>query len=121
LIDNCVTGPDDTPGHCNLYARFDDLHAAAASKDMFETALTTVTFEFVDHHEYFAFDYTHARAQRWPGGVYRHSQDHDGLQPPGRLCRSPRVLLDSSVTLALSRSLRPWASRLLASVLSTSP
>jgi hypothetical protein len=63
LIDNCVTGPDDTPGHCSLYARFDDLRAAAASKDMFETALTTVTFEFVDHHEYFAFDYTHVRAQ----------------------------------------------------------
>jgi hypothetical protein len=46
-----------------MYARFDDLRAAAASKEMFESALTTVTFEFVDHHEYFAFDHTHARAQ----------------------------------------------------------
>jgi hypothetical protein len=63
LIDNCVTGPGDTPDHVSLYARFDDLRAAAASKDMFESALTTVTFEFVDHHEYFAFDHTHARAQ----------------------------------------------------------
>jgi hypothetical protein len=65
LIDNRVTGAGDTPDHLSLYARFDDLPAAAASKDMFESALTTVTvtFEFVDHHEYFALDHTHARAQ----------------------------------------------------------
>jgi hypothetical protein len=63
LIDNCVGGADGTPDHLSLYARFYDLRAAAASKEMFETALTTATFEFVDHHEYFAFDHTHARAQ----------------------------------------------------------
>lgn len=46
-----------------LYARFDDLRAAAASKEMFESALTTVTFAFIDHHEYYDFDPTHPRAQ----------------------------------------------------------
>jgi hypothetical protein len=30
---------------------------------MFESALTTVTFSFVDHHEYFGYDPTHPRAQ----------------------------------------------------------
>lgn len=30
---------------------------------MFERALTTVSFAFVDHHEYFGHDYTNARAQ----------------------------------------------------------
>jgi hypothetical protein len=63
LVDNCVGGADGTPDHLSLYARFYDLRAAAASKEMLETALTTATFEFVDHHEYFAFDHTHARAQ----------------------------------------------------------
>ena len=53
----------ETGYHTSLYARFDDLRAAAASKEMFESALTTVSFAFVDHHEYFGFDYTHPRAQ----------------------------------------------------------
>jgi hypothetical protein len=30
---------------------------------MFESALTTVTFEFINHHEYFEFDPAHPRAQ----------------------------------------------------------
>jgi hypothetical protein len=63
LIDNCVPGPGDTPHHISLYIRFDDLRSASVSKEMFERALTTVTFSFVDHHEYFSFDPTHPRAQ----------------------------------------------------------
>ena len=63
MIDNCVPAVGDTPHHVCLYARFDDLRAAAASKEMFESALTTVTFNFVDHHEYYDFDTTHPRAQ----------------------------------------------------------
>jgi hypothetical protein len=30
---------------------------------MFESALTTVTFEFISHHEYFGIDFSHPRAQ----------------------------------------------------------
>ena len=44
LVDNCDSAVDDTPHHICLYARFDDLRAAAASKEMFESALTAVTF-----------------------------------------------------------------------------
>ncbi|KAG9858581.1 hypothetical protein KCU98_g525, partial [Aureobasidium melanogenum] len=62
LIESCVHAADDTPGCLALYCRFDDLRAAAASKTMFESALTTVSFTFVDHHEYFGHDHTNARA-----------------------------------------------------------
>ncbi|KAG9761005.1 hypothetical protein KCU73_g2607, partial [Aureobasidium melanogenum] len=63
LIESCVYAADDTPGCFTLYSRFDDLRAAAASKTMFESALTTVSFTFVDHHEYFGHDHTNARVQ----------------------------------------------------------
>jgi len=63
LVDNCDPAVGDTPHHICLYARFDDLRAAAASKEMFESALTTVAFNFADHHEYYDFDTTHSRAQ----------------------------------------------------------
>lgn len=63
LIEDCVYAADDAPGCFALYCRFDDLRAAAASKTMFESALTTVSFAFVDHHEYFGHDHTNARAQ----------------------------------------------------------
>ncbi|KAG9588115.1 hypothetical protein KCU77_g7467, partial [Aureobasidium melanogenum] len=63
LFESCVYAADDTPGCFALYCRFDDLRAAAASKTMFESALTTVSFTFVDHHEYFGHDHTNTRAQ----------------------------------------------------------
>jgi len=63
LVDNCDSAVDDTPHHICLYARFDDLRAAAASKEMFESALTAVTFNLADHHEYYDSDTTHPRAQ----------------------------------------------------------
>ncbi|KAH0330860.1 hypothetical protein KCU71_g81, partial [Aureobasidium melanogenum] len=53
LIESCVYAADDTPGCFTLYCRFDELRAVAASKTMFESALTTVSFTFVDHHELF--------------------------------------------------------------------
>ncbi|KAH0280456.1 hypothetical protein KCU91_g1020, partial [Aureobasidium melanogenum] len=62
LIESCVYAADDTHGCFALYCRFDNLRAAAASKTMFESALTTVSFTFVDHHEYFGHDHTNARA-----------------------------------------------------------
>ncbi|KAG9711216.1 hypothetical protein KCU77_g137, partial [Aureobasidium melanogenum] len=62
LIESCVYAADDTHGCFALYCRVDDLRAAAASKTMFESALTTVSFTFVDHHEYFGHDHTNARA-----------------------------------------------------------
>lgn len=37
LVDNCDPAVGDTPHHTCLYARFDDLRAAAASKEMFES------------------------------------------------------------------------------------
>ncbi|KAG9760731.1 hypothetical protein KCU73_g2741, partial [Aureobasidium melanogenum] len=61
LIESCVYAADDTPGCFTLYCRFDELRAVAASKTMFESALTTVSFTFVDHHEYFGHDHANAR------------------------------------------------------------
>ncbi|KAH0371565.1 hypothetical protein KCU65_g1688, partial [Aureobasidium melanogenum] len=63
LIESCVYAADDTPGCFALYCRFDDLRAAAVSKARFERALTTVSFAFVDHHEYFGHDHDNPRAQ----------------------------------------------------------
>lgn len=63
LVESCVVATDDTPNCFALYCRFDDLRAASGSKAMFERALTTVSFAFVDHHEYFGHDYTNPRAQ----------------------------------------------------------
>jgi hypothetical protein len=51
------------PHHICLYVRFDDLRAASASGDTFKSALTTVSFTFVDYHEDCGFDYTHPCAQ----------------------------------------------------------
>jgi RNA recognition motif-containing protein len=51
------SGPGDYPGFVSLYCRFDDLRAAAASKAMFEMALSTATFRFVDGHQFFAMDH----------------------------------------------------------------
>ncbi|KAI4716730.1 hypothetical protein E4T48_07034, partial [Aureobasidium sp. EXF-10727] len=63
MIDNCVAANGETKEWVSLYCRFDDLRAAQLSKAMFESGLTTASFRFVDHHEYFAHDFTHARAQ----------------------------------------------------------
>ena len=63
MFERCVIAGDDTPGCISIYCRFDDLRAAPVSKDMLESALTTVSFAFVDHHEYFSHDHTHPRAQ----------------------------------------------------------
>ncbi|CAD0109878.1 unnamed protein product, partial [Aureobasidium uvarum] len=63
LIDNCVAALGDTEDYVSLYCRFDDLRAAASSKVMFESGLTTASFCFVDHHEYFGHDPSHPRAQ----------------------------------------------------------
>ncbi|KAG9666380.1 hypothetical protein KCU99_g10156, partial [Aureobasidium melanogenum] len=63
LIESYVYAADDTPGCFTLYCRFEELRAATASKTMFESALTSVSFTFVDHHKYFGHDHTNARAQ----------------------------------------------------------
>ncbi|KAH0365925.1 hypothetical protein KCU65_g5692, partial [Aureobasidium melanogenum] len=63
LVESCVYAAKDTPSCFALYCRFDDLRAAAVSKARFERALTTVSFNFVDHHEYFGHDHTNPRAQ----------------------------------------------------------
>ncbi|KAG9606307.1 hypothetical protein KCU77_g196, partial [Aureobasidium melanogenum] len=63
LIESCVYAADDASGCFALYCRCDDLRAASVSMTMFESALTTVSFTFVDHHEYFGHDHTNARAQ----------------------------------------------------------
>ncbi|KAI5209371.1 hypothetical protein AUEXF2481DRAFT_610513 [Aureobasidium subglaciale EXF-2481] len=63
LVDNAVTAEGDTPYTFSLYCRFDDLRAASSSKIMFESVFRTVSFRFVDHHEYFAIDRRHPRAQ----------------------------------------------------------
>lgn len=63
FLDNCIAAVGDTPHRVCLYARFDDLRAASASKNVFELALTTVIFALVDDHEYFGLDYTRPRAQ----------------------------------------------------------
>ncbi|KAI5208502.1 hypothetical protein E4T39_01388 [Aureobasidium subglaciale] len=62
LIDSDVPVEGDTPDTISLYCRFDDLRAASSSKIMFESALTTVSFCFVDHNEYFGVDHLHSRA-----------------------------------------------------------
>ncbi|THZ09031.1 hypothetical protein D6C95_01406 [Aureobasidium pullulans] len=63
LIDTAVGSPSEVPGFVNIFCRFDDLRAAAASKTLFETVLTTVAFNFISHHEYFGADHTNPRAQ----------------------------------------------------------
>ena len=63
LVDNCDSAVDDTPHHICLYARFDDLRAAAASKGTFESALITVSFDFLNHHKYFDPAASRPRAQ----------------------------------------------------------
>ncbi|KAH0286110.1 hypothetical protein KCU62_g7017, partial [Aureobasidium sp. EXF-3399] len=40
----------------DLFVPSHTLRAAFTSREMFESALTTVSFAFVDHHEYFDFD-----------------------------------------------------------------
>ncbi|KAI5244692.1 hypothetical protein E4T43_03611 [Aureobasidium subglaciale] len=88
LIDNAVTAEGDTPYTFGLCCRFDDLRAASSSKIMFESVLRIVSFRFVDHHEYFAVDRHHPRAQSVYDGqvvstarTFARCQEHDGLQP----------------------------------------
>ncbi|TIA30290.1 hypothetical protein D6C78_09690 [Aureobasidium pullulans] len=49
-IDNAVGSPSEVPGFVNIFWRWGDT--------MFETALTTVAFSFISHHEYFGADHT---------------------------------------------------------------
>ncbi|KAH0163502.1 hypothetical protein KCU67_g5530, partial [Aureobasidium melanogenum] len=89
---SCVYAADDTPGCFTLYSRFDDLRAAAASKTMFESALTTVSFTFVDHHEYFGHDHTNARVQAISA--------YDGQ---GEFTTTPKSMMNFNIKKALRK------------------
>ena len=49
----------------DLFAPLKALRAALTPREVFESALTTVAFCFVDHHEYFDFDATRAVPAEW--------------------------------------------------------
>lgn len=51
-------------GTLNLSVWFDDLHSAQLSRDAFAVVLTTVTFKYIDHFQYFGVDSTSPYAQK---------------------------------------------------------
>ncbi|KAL1304393.1 hypothetical protein AAFC00_003393 [Neodothiora populina] len=52
------------PGFLEVVLWFDDLRHAVESRDSFGIALTTATFKFISHEEYFTINSTHPRAER---------------------------------------------------------